>query len=235
MKLESIVLKATATIIVVLALSGCGQDDITLPDAGSSAAVGECGAWYPGGGGDGGVTYGFDVGDTLPCFVWESVRIGEQGDEPNAYLSMGELYLMAAHEQTDLLQAKFGLDEAKSLVIAISAMSCSQCPDFLGAIVDLEGELNQLGAIPIGVCRHDLNDLETPLSLETADNVLLNHDHWPEDWYRTNDAEYLLPSVPPSPHIYCPSQRHEGGGLQRRGNFGIEDKLISTLQSLDSY
>ena len=91
MKLESIVLKATATIIVVLALSGCGQDDITLPDAGSSAAVGECGAWYPGGGGDGGATYGFDVGDTLPCFVWESVRIGEQGDVPNAYLSMGEL------------------------------------------------------------------------------------------------------------------------------------------------
>jgi hypothetical protein len=182
----------TAFVIAsVVIVSACGQDNITLPDGGGGGTTGECGSWYPGGGGDAGGDYQFAEGSTLPCFVWESVRIGPKGAEPNTYINVGELYLMAKNNDSTMLQAKFGIDEARALVVAVSAEECSNCPVLMGKLAELEDDLEALGAVMVGVCRHNFFDtsMETNLTMEEADEVLLNEDGWLEDWHRTNDAE----------------------------------------------
>ena len=54
----------------------CGQEDVVLPDMGGGASAGECGGWYPGGGGDAGAgdEFGIEEGKILPCLVWESAQ-----------------------------------------------------------------------------------------------------------------------------------------------------------------
>ena len=185
----------TAFVIASLVIvSACGQDNITLPDGGGGT-TGECGSWYPGGGGDAGGDYQFAQGSTLPCFVWESVRIGPKGADPNTYINVGELYLMAKNNDTAMLQAKFGIDEARALVIAISSEQCSTCPVLMGKLADDKDQLEALGAVMVGVCRHNFIDIEKYLTMEDADEVLLGEDGWLEDWHRTNDAEgHLDPS-----------------------------------------
>lgn len=59
------------------------QEEITLP-APNAALSGECGSWYPGVDSPD-ATYGFEVGATAPCLVWESARVGPRGEEPNTY------------------------------------------------------------------------------------------------------------------------------------------------------
>ena len=125
----------SATVAMALAsalFAGCGQDEITLPELGGQD-VGECGAFYPGGGAaDSGIVYGAELGETLPCFVWESVRAGAQDGaaDPatyaNAYLSMGEIHLKSKQpEMSELLEAQFGVAEARIILFAIAARNCA--------------------------------------------------------------------------------------------------------------
>ncbi len=221
-------------------VSACGQDNITLPDGGGGGTTGECGSWYPGGGGDAGADYQFAEGSTLPCFVWESVRIGPMGAEPNTYINVGELYLMAKNNDTAMLQAKFGIDEARALVIAISAENCSTCVDLTGALADDKDELEALGAVMVGVCRHDFFDtsMETVLTMEEADEVLIEEDKWLEGWHRTNDAEgHLDPSdsiYPKLAVIRLSDMKVVEMGTGADYPDEVPHPLITLLQGLDS-
>lgn len=195
------------TMIALVALlgAGCAQERITLPDGGGTTTTGECGGSYPGsqvdgGVGDAGMSYGFGVGETAPCAIWESVRVGAQGAEPNTHINLGELFLQAKLGESELLEAKWGVAEARAIVIAVSALNCGTCPDLLGenGLAGLHEELDAAGAVMIGVCRHDLYDVDVPktvLTLEEADEVLIGEDGWLEEWHRTNDQEMWLPLI----------------------------------------
>ena len=179
----------------------CCQDDITLPETGG-AAVGECGAFYPGGGEpDAGTAYGSNLGETLPCFVWESVRAGAQetGADPaayaNAYLSMGEIFLKSKNPgMSELLEAQFGVAEARIILFPIVAENCSGCPELLGRVVTSIPELEAAGAVVVGVASFSSNDTEPDadaMDLVAADGILIN-DGFVETHYRTNDPEHYL-------------------------------------------
>ncbi|MCK9462351.1 MAG: hypothetical protein M0R80_22225 [Proteobacteria bacterium] len=183
-----------------LALCGC-QDDITLPEVGG-ADVGECGAFYPGGGDpDAGIVYGAEPGDTLPCFVWTSVRLGapdpdieDPAEYANAYLSMPEIFLKSEDAaMSGFLEAQFQVSQARIILFAIASTSCGTCPDLMQAVVSSEGELFDHGIVPIGVLSFDLNDQTTTEAwdLITADAQLLD-DGFDEALYRTNDPEHYL-------------------------------------------
>jgi len=179
-------------------LSGCGQDDITLP-AQESADVGECGEWYPGGGEDAGVLYGSDLGQTLPCFVWESVRRGEQSSSADpaayadAYLSMGEIFLKSQTPgMSDLLEAQFGAAEAKGLLFVVAANNCGTCPTLMEATTSSRSALLGEGIIPIGVASFDSNSEGTEaMDLASADEIMVG-DGLDEALYRTNDPDHFL-------------------------------------------
>lgn len=190
---------ALAAAAVALAAS-CGQDGVTLPDP-EGADVGECGAWYPGGFEDSGVIYGAAAGDTLPCFVWESVRAGEQisSADPatyaNAYLSMGEILLKAREPGMGaLLEAQFGVTQAKAILFFVVAENCSGCPELLERLAASRPALQAAGAIPIGVASFDAADSNPSaeaMDLVAADE-LLTDDGFEEALYRTNDPEHHL-------------------------------------------
>ncbi len=190
----------TVSAMVSMALAsalfaGCGQDEITLPELGGQD-VGECGAFYPGGGAaDSGIVYGAESGDTLPCFVWESVRAGAQDGaaDPatyaNAYLSMGEILLKSKSSGMGaLLQAQFGVAQA------VVAENCSGCPEFLGRTVASLPELQAEGVIVIGVASFSSNNSDPSadaMDLVAADEILAT-DGFDPSLYRTNDPEHYL-------------------------------------------
>lgn len=231
-------LTTALAIVLVVIFSACGQDNITLPDGGGGGTIGECGSWYPGGGGDAGADYQFAQGFTLPCFVWESVRIGPVGAEPNTYLNIGDLYLMAKNDDTAMLQAKFGIDEARALVVAISSEQCTNCPVLMGALAAAQDQLETLGAVMVGVCRHNFFDtsMETILTMEEADTVLLDDDGWLEDWHRTNDVERhmdLSDGIYPKLAVIRLSDM-KVVEIGTGADYPTVDPLITILQGLDS-
>jgi hypothetical protein len=199
----SIVLRAAATAFASLGVlaAGCGQDGVVLPEQGGGD-VGECGAWYPGGGAaDAGIEYGSGLGETLPCFVWESVRSGAQesgadpATYPNAYLSMGEIFLKSQNPgMSALLEAQFGVTEAKAIVFAIVAESCGTCPEFMDRLAYSLPELKADGVIVIGVAAFNSNDSNPnadAMDLVAADDILIT-DGFDPSLYRTNDPEHYL-------------------------------------------
>ena len=184
-------------------LAGCGQDGVVLPEQGGGT-VGECGAWYPSGldadDGDAGIAeFGASVGETLPCFVWESVRSGAQveGADPatyaNAYLNMGEIFLKAGNpEMSDLLQAQFGVTEAKIILFVVAAENCGTCPTLMTGVTSSLPELLAAGVIPIGAASFDSNNNNTTaMDLVAADDVMVG-DGLSESLYRVNDPEHYL-------------------------------------------
>jgi hypothetical protein len=199
-KATSIVGSAALAAAAALLAAACGQDEVTLPDP-EGAEVGECGAWYPGGAEDSGVIYGSAEGDTLPCFVWDSVRAGEQIPSPdpatyaNAYLSMGEIFLKAREpEMSALLEAQFGVDEAKAVIFFVVADQCSGCPELLERLAASLPEMREDHAIAIGVASFDAADSDpnaAAMSLADADDLLVS-DGFDESLYRTNDPEHYL-------------------------------------------
>jgi hypothetical protein len=180
-----------AAAIAAVAAAACGQDDVTLPEM----SAGACGPWYASSDGDAEAIFVFSEGQTCPCFVWESVRLGPQGVEPNTYINLGEVYLPAKHGNSQALASKWGVEEARALVLAVSAEGCSNCPTVLGDIAAKKSEFEDAGALMMGVCRHTMSDQEEVLPLEDADQVLVSTDSWPEVWHRTNDAEKHLPLI----------------------------------------
>jgi hypothetical protein len=199
----SIVLRAAAIAFAssgILA-AGCGQDGVVLPSPGGGD-VGECGAWYPGGGeADAGIELGSNLGETLPCFVWESVRSGakESGADPatyaNAYLSMGEIFLKSQNPgMSALLETQFGVAEAKAILFTVVAENCSGCPELLGRAVVSLPELQAAGVIVIGVASFSSNNSDPSadaMGLVAADEILIN-DGFDPSLYRTNDPEHYV-------------------------------------------
>lgn len=180
--------------------AGCAQEKIELPEGGGTTTTGACPGSYPGneadgGAGDAGAAYGFGVGETAPCAVFESVRVGAQGAEPNTHINLGELFLQAVHGEEELLETKWGIAEAKALVFAVSAENCGNCPELIGGLAARRTELEAAGAAMIAVCRYELGYFldEDILTLEDADRILLEDDGWLEDWHRTNDPDKFLP------------------------------------------
>ena len=198
MRKANIAVTAAAAFGLALA-AGCGQEDITLPDAGEGGQIGGCGAWYPGGGeADAGVSYGADLGDTFNCFVWQSVRSGEQQSNAdpatyaNAYLSMGEIYLKSTEpDMSALLEAQFGVPEAKAIIFAVAAENCGACPTLMGGVTASKDELLEDGIIPIGVTGLDLQSSAVNLNLVQGDKIMIQ-DGFDEALYRTNDPDHLL-------------------------------------------
>jgi hypothetical protein len=183
----------------LIGFAGCGQEDVTLP-AQQGADVGECGEWYPGGEADAGAIYGPAIGDTLPCFVWESVRRGPQESHPadpdayaDAYLSMGELYLKSRTPgMSDLLEAQFGTTNARGLLFVVAANNCGTCPKLMSATTSSEDELLAEGIIPIGAASFDSNsDSSAAMDLVSADDIMVG-DGLDESLLRTNDPEHFL-------------------------------------------
>jgi hypothetical protein len=234
---------------IALAAVGCGQDEITLPDQGG-APVGECGAWYPGGGeADAGIEYGAQLGDTLPCFVWTSVRVGppDPGEtDPvayaNAYLSMPEIFLKSQDAaMTPYLEAQFGVSEAKIILFAIGATECSNCPTLMEAVANSEEELFEHGVIPIGALSYisSNQNVTEAWDLITADETLLN-DGVDEALYRTNDPEHYLgdrSAFPLFPYIIAVrvsdmavAVRADGLGYVDDGSFKV-DELVAAVEA----
>ena len=185
----------------------CAQEDIDLPDAGTGGG-GECGSWYPGSSGDGGVVYGYNEGDTLPCFLWESVRIHEKGEIPNTYLSMSGINLMYQKQDLETTQqeilAKFGIaGPIRSLLFAVSARNCPACQELLPEISALKDQFHAAGTIMVGVAFSDLQ-AEGYLELDESEEVLLSifgDMEWREEWHRTNDAEHYLDIFDSFPNV----------------------------------
>jgi hypothetical protein len=183
--------------------AGCGQDGVVLPDRGGGA-VGECGAWYPNGGdtdqADAGVAeFGSNLGETLPCFVWESVRSGaqESGADPatyaNSYLSMGEIHLKSHQaDMSALLEEQFGVAEAKVILFTIAAKNCGTCWRLMEGAATSKADLLAAGVIPIGVASFDSSNNDTgAMSLPDGDEVMVG-DGFDESFYRANDPEHYL-------------------------------------------
>jgi len=185
--------RPTILIAAALLAAACGQDEVTLPDQDGGGA-GACGAWYPGGDaqGDAGVDYAFNVGEIIPCFVWESVRGGAEGDEYDTYINMGELYLQHEHGAVDEIREKYsdGVQDPKAVVLAISAENCAACAAFIASLDAWREDLEAAGAVLIGVARSDVSESNW-LDLDGADELLLS-EGWPDDLLRTNDAERHL-------------------------------------------
>jgi len=194
---------ATAFASLAALAAGCGQDGVVLPDNGGGD-VGECGAWYPSGidsdDGDAGIAeFGSNLGETLPCFVWESVRSGAQegGADPstyaNAYLSMGELFLKSKSPgMSALLEAQFGVTEAKIILFAIAAENCGTCYRLMEGVTASKEELLAAGVIPIGVASFDSSNYDTAaMDLVAADDVMIG-DGLDAALYRANDPEHYL-------------------------------------------
>jgi hypothetical protein len=191
---------ATALLAAAVLALGCAQEKITLPESGGTTTTGACPGSYPGneadgGAGDAGASYAFEVGETAPCAVFESVRVGEVGAEPNTHINLGELFLQAAHGESDLLEAKWGIDEAKAIVIAASARNCTNCPALIGGLADNQAALEAAGAVMIALCRYELGYYtdDKILTLDEADEILVDEDGWLEEWHRSNDPDKLVP------------------------------------------
>lgn len=184
---------ALFAMVSVASLSGCGQDDVTLPDQ-TGGNAGECGSWYPGGdtADDAGTVYSFAEGEILPCFVWESVGKGPVTGAPTTYLNMGEIFLQYKHGDLAALQSKFGdgIDDPRAIVLAISAFNCGTCPGFMTDLSQNRDALEGAGAILVGVARSDTSESNW-LDFETADELLVD-EGWDEDLHRTNDEERHL-------------------------------------------
>jgi hypothetical protein len=173
--------KTLLMLVPAMLLAACGQDGITLPDAGQGGG-GECGPWYPGGGdagADGGADYAVEQGKTLGCWVWESARRNAE----DTYINVGEIYLAASR----------GDSGNKSLVIVVGSRNCTECQALVEAIVPRKDDFEDKGALMVGLCRSDLVDPGARLSLDEAEDVLVDQDGWPADWYLTNDQERHLP------------------------------------------
>jgi len=195
-----------------LAAAGCGQDEIEGPEPGSSGEVSECGGFYPGEVSpdgdsdeddlaDAGVSYGSALGETLPCFVWTSVRSGEhvEGADPatyaNAYLSMPEIYLKSENpDMSPLLEAQFGVTEANAILFAVVAFNCSGCPAFLEKTLASKAALAAAGIIPIGVASFSTSEDEAnpdAMDLVAADDIL-EGEGLDATFYRSNDPEHYV-------------------------------------------
>ncbi len=160
----------------------CGQEDVVLPDMVGGASAGECGGWYPGGGGDAGAgdEFGIEEGKILPCLVWESAREGRQ----DTYINVGDVYLGAKHGETD----------TKAIVLVVSARNCPACGVLMSAIETMSDEFDAAGAMMVAMARRDLQGVaeEPDFPLNEAEQVL-EHEGWPVDqWFVINDAEGYL-------------------------------------------
>jgi len=162
-----------------LALVSCGQDEISLPDAGGGSTS-LCGDWYPGATADGGA-FDFAEGGTLACHVWDSVR----RDGNDGYLHLGDLYLAAAHGEVSY----------RSVVFVFSARNCPTCHELISALAERKSDLEAANGLFVGVARTDLLDPGSRLDLATAETVLLDEDGWPASWMLTNDAEDHFPTT----------------------------------------
>jgi hypothetical protein len=194
---------ATGALALAAVVAACGQDGVVLPEGGGGT-VAECGPWYPSGidgdEGDAGVPeFGANLSETLPCFVWESVRAGAQegGADPatyaNAYLSMGELHLKAEKAAMQpLLEQQFGVSEAKIALFVIAAENCGTCWRLMEGVTNSKAELLAAGVVPIGVASFDSSSYdEAAMDLVAADDVMIG-DGLDEGFYRTNDPEHYV-------------------------------------------
>jgi hypothetical protein len=171
----------------LVVFAGCGQDEVKFPD--TSAAGGECGPWYPGGGGDadagvdGGaeVDYAIEEGAIFPCAVWESAMLN--GAE--TFINVGQIYLEAKHGQSD----------TRAIVIVVSARNCTNCIALINAIADRAAQFEEAGAYMIVMARRDQYAMTDPdLTLDQAYEVAVE-DGWPvESWPVINDEEYYFSS-----------------------------------------
>jgi hypothetical protein len=170
----------------IVVIAGCGQDEVTFPEG--TTAGGECGAWYPGGGGadagvDGGAEaspYAVEEGAIFPCAVWDSAMLAGE----DTFIDIGHAYLEVEHSQADY----------KSLVIVISARNCSSCEELTTAIATRKDDFDSAGAFMVSMARRDLQDADAPdFSIEEAYDVV-EAEGWPvESWPVTNDQEGYLP------------------------------------------
>jgi len=179
----------SALVALVAAIgASCGQDEVEFPD--TTAAGGECGPWYPGGGeADGGVDggeaaetqYAVEEGAIFPCAVWESAMLA--GEE--TFINVGQIYLEAEH----------GVTGVQSIVIVIGAENCPSCSALISAMAERVADFGTAGALMIGMARRDLQGAaEDPdFELDKAYEVLEAED-WPvDDWFAINDAEDYIP------------------------------------------
>jgi hypothetical protein len=220
-------------VIAALGVSSCAQEDIVLPDLGGSVAAGECSAAYPGGT-ELDTIYGNIEGDTFPCLVWESVRVGEGGDEPNTFIDARALYLQAKNGESEVLQSKWGVAAPTALIIMISTEPCAECTKLTAGLVDRRDELEAAGAVLVGVCRDTLS--EQDIDLGQADAVLLESDGWLPDWHRTNDAEHFLELGSSFPQVIAVRLRdmlvvHSTAGIQGSGG-GDADDLLALVEDI---
>ncbi|MCP4674231.1 MAG: hypothetical protein GY854_01670 [Deltaproteobacteria bacterium] len=173
---------ACGVLSLSLVFAACGQEDVVLPDMGGGVSAGECGAWYPGGGGDAGTgdEFGIEKDKIFPCAVWESAREGGQ----DTYINVGDVYLGSKHAES----------AAKAIVIVVSARNCPTCGTLMSAIESIGDEFDAAGAMMIAMARRDLKgnpeDPDFPIS---EAELVLDHEGWPvEKWFVINDAEGYL-------------------------------------------
>ncbi|MBW2276593.1 MAG: hypothetical protein JRF63_03815 [Deltaproteobacteria bacterium] len=178
-----IALVAIGTLVIV----GCGQDEAEFPD--DTTAGGECGPWYPGGGGgadagvDGGAeaNYAVEEGAIFPCAVWDSAML----DGEDTFINVGQIYL----------EAKHGVTDTKAIVIVIGAENCPSCSTLISAMTERIPDFEAAGALMIGMARRDLQGVpEDPdFTMDKAYEVLEAED-WPVDqWYSISDEENYIP------------------------------------------
>jgi hypothetical protein len=221
---------------VVLATLGCGQQDVVLPEQ-SGGAAGECGPWYPAGGDAGveetgsddgdsdneGEGFAYEIGSTLPCFVWESVRVGPTGPEPNTYINMGEVYLQSEWGAIDDFQAKWGAGvvEPNWILLVLVASVCPSCESYVNDIMDHRADFESRGVAIVGVARSYDLDNTVDLTFEEAEDLLM-HDGFEDntDLHRTNDEERYLGANATMPSGY-PQM-----GLIRIEDMKVIDKTV---------
>jgi hypothetical protein len=216
---------------VGLGLSGCGQQDVVLPQQ-SAGAAGECGPWYPGG--DAGVAdagseeveedlegYGYEIGKTLPCFVWESVRIGPTGPEPNTYINMGEVYLQSKWDAVEDFQDKWGASIAAPnwMLLVLVATTCPTCASYVEDIMSRRADLESRGVAIVGIARsYDLDNTVDLTFAEAEEELMVKG--FPEDVHRTNDQERYLGANATLPSGYPQV------GLIRLSDMTVVDKTL---------
>ena len=161
---------------ISLVLSGCGQSELVLP---SGSWGGTCGDWYPEGASDNADAYGFEEEKTLPCAVLDSAM--QEGED--TYISFEKIYLDAA----------FGVSDAKSVVIVVSAENCPACSLLIQDLADRADLIDETGAVMIDVTFCDNTDrTDCDFDLDRAVSAA-EKEKWPLDrWIVTNDEDGFI-------------------------------------------
>lgn len=173
---------AACGLAFAVALLGCGQREAEFPDAGGVFG-GVCGPGYPGSddGDAGPAGYRVAEGEIFPCALWESARLAGE----DTFINVAQIHLEARH----------GMRDHAALVIVASARNCGPCQALIGALAARRADLEDAGALMIGMARSDLQaPMEPYFDLDEA-CAALEHEGWPLDhWHAINDAEGWLPA-----------------------------------------